>query len=318
VRQNIVFVLFSTLACVLPYVLIAFVSYEFPALIGGLIGLLLSIALAKFNIGLAKPDRGEQAHVEPIALKSLLKASFPLWGAVLLLVLTRIPDLGIKGLLQLQQPAISADLAGVGLLSVSASLVVSLSNIFNTLESWQHSLLYVPSIIPFVVISLITFALYRNRQLTQVTMLTVEQMKKPVLALLAALVFVNLMMMGGESSAVTLIGKNLADLTGENWLFFSPFLGALGSFFSGSATISNLTFAAIQHSIALDLGLNQTSVLALQAVGAALGNMVCINNIVAVASVLALTDSEGYILKRTAIGMFAYAIIAGSIGLLLL
>jgi lactate permease len=46
--------------------------------------------------------------------------------------------------------------------------------------------------------------------------------------------------------------------------------------------------------------------------------MVCINNIVAVASVLALTDSEGYILKRTAIGMFAYAIIAGSIGLLLL
>jgi lactate permease len=178
--------------------------------------------------------------------------------------------------------------------------------------------LYVPSIIPFVVISLITFALYRNRQLTQVTMLTVEQMKKPVLALLAALVFVNLMMMGGESSAVTLIGKNLADLTGENWLFFSPFLGALGSFFSGSATISNLTFAAIQHSIALDLGLNQTSVLALQAVGAALGNMVCINNIVAVASVLALTDSEGYILKRTAIGMFAYAIIAGSIGLLFL
>jgi lactate permease len=237
---------------------------------------------------------------------------------VLLLVLTRIPDLGIKGLLQLTEPALALDLGILGTFSLSAAFVFSLKGILATVESWQHSLLYVPSLIPFVVVSLLTFFLYQNKQLKTVTSDTLQQMKLPVIALLAALIFVNLMMMGGDASAVALIGKHLAQLTGENWLFFSPFLGALGSFFSGSATISNLTFAGIQQSIALDLGLNQVNVLALQAVGAALGNMVCINNIVAVASVLALKDVEGYILKKTVIAMLIYGVIAGTIGMLVL
>ena len=315
IQKNVFYILLSTLACVLPYVAISYVSYEFPALIGGLIGLIISILLAKFNIGL---QVSEQQQNSTISNKELIKASFPLWGAVLLLVLTRIPDLGIKGLLQSTQPALSLDLGLLGEFAVSASLVLSLRNILTTVETWQHSLLYVPSIIPFVVISLITFYFYRSKTLTRVTIETVNQMKMPVIALLAALVFVNLMMMGGESSAVSLIGQHLAALTGQNWMFFSPFLGALGSFFSGSATISNLTFGGIQQSIAVDLGLSQVNVLALQAVGAALGNMVCINNIVAVASVLALKDAEGYILKKTVLAMLVYGLIAGTIGVTVL
>jgi hypothetical protein len=66
----------------------------------------------------------------------------------------------------------------------------------------------------------------------------------------------------------------------------------LAHFFSGSATISNLTFAGIQQSIASDLELNLNTVLAMQSVGAAMGNMICINNIVAVASVLALQNQR--------------------------
>jgi lactate permease len=42
-----------------------------------------------------------------------------------------------------------------------------------------------------------------------------------------------------------------------------------------------------------------------------MGNMVCINNIVAVASVLALGNKEGYILKRTIIPMLIFGVIAG-------
>jgi lactate permease len=315
IQQNLFFILLSTLTCVLPYVAIAYVSYEFPALIGGLLGLVMTIVLAKFNIGLQQNDDNSD---NTVSTKELIKASFPLWGVVLLLVLTRIPDLGIKGLLQLTEPALALDLGILGTFSLSAAFVFSLKGILATVESWQHSLLYVPSLIPFVVVSLLTFFLYQNKQLKTVTSDTLQQMKLPVIALLAALIFVNLMMMGGDASAVALIGKHLAQLTGENWLFFSPFLGALGSFFSGSATISNLTFAGIQQSIALDLGLNQVNVLALQAVGAALGNMVCINNIVAVASVLALKDVEGYILKKTVIAMLIYGVIAGTIGMLVL
>ncbi|TVZ40105.1 lactate permease [Alteromonadaceae bacterium 2753L.S.0a.02] len=323
-RKNAVFIVLSITTCVLPYVAIALVSYEFPALIGGFIGLLLTIAIAHFGWGLSRDpiiisaaSSGEPSQQKHVPLKDLLQASFPLWGTVLLLVLTRIPQLGIKGLLLLNEPAWSLELGSLGVFSVSASLVVSLSNIFGTDESWSHSVLYVPSLIPFGVIALATLQLFRCRKTKLVVHETAVQMQKPIFALLGALVFVSLMMLGKESSAVALIGKSLAQLTGGLWQFFAPFLGALGSFFSGSNTISNLTFGGIQDSIALDLDLNRTTILALQSVGGAMGNMVCINNIVAVASVLALGDKEGYILKRTVLAMLAYGIVAGVLGLVI-
>ncbi|MFT7558809.1 MAG: lactate permease [Flavobacteriales bacterium] len=365
--DNAVFILLSTLACTLPYLAIAYYSNEFPSLLGGLIGLVITIVLAKYSIGLSaktveiegnntlassaleskqdvkldlsvdgnenengngnehehehehehKHKHKELSASEKVSFKELVKATFPLWGTVLLLIATRIPQLGIKPLPVIKEPALSFSLGSLGDFSVSPALVVSLKNIFNTNEAWSHSLLYVPSLLPFGLIALLTFALYRQRTVGRVLAETRDQMKKPILALLGALVFVNLMMMGGDNSAVAEIGKNLAALTGDYWRFFAPFLGALGSFFSGSATISNLTFGGIQESIALDLALDKTHILALQSVGAAMGNMVCINNIVAVASVLALGDKEGYILKRTVIAMLAYGLIAGILGLLL-
>jgi len=60
-----------------------------------------------------------------------------------------------------------------------------------------------------------------------------------------------------------------------------------------------------------------STILAMQSVGAAMGNMICINNIVAVASVLALQKKEGYILKRTIWVVLLYGIIAGLVGLVL-
>lgn len=133
---------------------------------------------------------------------------------------------------------------------------------------------------------------------------------KPFIALFGALVMVNLMMLGGDNAPVFLIGKTLASLTGESWLLFSSFLGALGSFFSGSNTVSNLTFGGIQHSIALSSGLNVNLTLALQSVGGAMGNMICLNNIIAVCSILGIGNAEGKIIKKTVLPMLVYGGIA--------
>jgi lactate permease len=94
-------------------------------------------------------------------------------------------------------------------------------------------------------------------------------------------------------------------------------LGALGAFFSGSATVSNLTFAGIQDSIAHTLGFEATSILALQSVGAAMGTIISISNIVAVCSILGLVNQEGLILKRASIALMIYALVAGFSGLMM-
>lgn len=54
IRQNIVFIYISIFACVIPYFIIAQFNYEFPSLVAGAIGLLVSVWVANMGIGLAK------------------------------------------------------------------------------------------------------------------------------------------------------------------------------------------------------------------------------------------------------------------------
>jgi len=146
---------------------------------------------------------------------------------------------------------------------------------------------------------------------------TTNRLRGPSITLVGALIMVQLMTLGDDSAQTMIIGRTFATITGRSWRFFAPALGALGSFFGGSATISNLTFAAIQDSIARTLGFDRTSILSLQSVGAAMGNMVAISNIVAVTSILDLVNQEGFVLKRTVIPLIVYGLVAGISGLIL-
>jgi lactate permease len=317
VRANIVFIYLSILSCVVPYLAIAFFNYEFPSLIGGMIGLVGSVMLARAGIGLA--SRGETQPASPIDRGTLIKAFFPLWGTVLVLIVTRVPFFGIKGLLTAGSPSLSVSLGSLGDFSISAALVAKLTQIFGTTSSWSFSTLYIPAFIPFFLVSFASLILFRAHWKTPVNLLseTSGRMVKPIFALLGALVMVKLMTVGGEKAMVIVIGQYFADLFGRSWQFFASYLGAIGAFFAGSNTVSNLMFAGIQKSIAETLGLNPTVILAMQSVGGAMGNMVCINNIVAVCSLLGILNKEGVIIKRTVVPMIVYGIIAGAVGFLL-
>jgi lactate permease len=93
----------------------------------------------------------------------------------------------------------------------------------------------------------------------------------------------------------------------KRYFIISPLLGALGSFFSGSTTVSNLTFGKIQTIAAEKLAL-----LALQAVGGSAGNGICLNNSIAAGAVVGLTAAgcEGKTLLRTCKIVFAETTIA--------
>ena len=333
IKKNLLFILLSTCACTLPYLGLSYFGVEFPSLLGGLIGLIITLLLAKYKIGIEAVNRPtadrspatEQTSSNTVPLKTLKKAAFPLWGTVLLLVLTRLPELGLKALLQATEPALHISLGFLGTFHISTSLVASLTDILNTAVTWKHSVLYIPSIIPFAVTGSVTLWLFRQQAepntLKTAGQQTLSRMRTPFFAMLGALIFVNMMMLGESSgqnsAAVAQIGHHLAQITGANWTFFAPLLGALGSFFSGSATISNLTFAGIQTTIAEQLSLPLTTILALQSVGAAMGNMVCINNIVAVTAILGLQNRDGDILKSTSLILAVFAVVAGGMGVLL-
>ncbi len=314
VRKNIVFVYLSVLSCVVPFVFVAAFSEEFPSLIGGAAGFFVSILLAKKNIGLSSSgEEGTPDQGKTVDRKMLAKALSPMFGLILILVVSRIPALGIRDLLNAESPFFELNLGSLGEFSISAALVLKLKNIFGTPSTWSYKGLFVPALIPFFLVSGLSMLFYRleGGVVKRIWTESLDRMRIPIITLIGALIMVQLMMVGGDRASTTIIGRAFAELSGRYWEYLASYMGALGSFFSGSATVSNLTFAGIQYSIAQSVGLNPLRVLSLQSVGAAMGNMVCINNIVAVCSILGVYNQEGFILRRLIVPMVLYGIIAG-------
>ncbi|MFO8112633.1 MAG: L-lactate permease, partial [Desulfosalsimonadaceae bacterium] len=112
------------------------------------------------------------------------------------------------------------------------------------------------------------------------------------------------------------MAEAVAVLAGPVWPMLAAFIGALGSFITGSNTVSNLLFAEFQYGIAGTLSLPRQIIVALQSVGGAMGNMVCIHNIIAVSATVGLLGMEGLILRRTVIPLVIYGTIVGVMGLL--
>lgn len=335
IRPRLRFVYLVILATVTPFAITALWSVEFPSIIGGVAGLLIGSAAARLGLGLPthdahSPETKPNSQTQP----RLCLAVLPLLGVLVILAATRIGQVGIKGLLTSDHPAARASLGALGEAWISPSLVIGLRDILGTGFAWKMPLLYVPFILPFVVVSLAAIPILRmdRAKVAGVWRETIDRLARPAAALVGALVLVKMFMLGNDHAPAMLIGQAMAQASGSSWALVAPLLGALGSFFSGSNTVSNLTFAPVQAAAADSLSLNLTGLLALQTVGGAMGNMVCIHNIVAVAAVLGLRDATALsavptidgdspdpggvaaILRLTAGPMAAYALIAAAVG----
>lgn len=320
IRRNMLYVYLSILSCVLPSLGLSRFNYEFPSLIGGAVGLGLSVLMAKYQVGLAHPHAGDVAEIGPSRQHyDRVRAFVPYLMLIAVLTVTRVRFLPFRAWLNAESPGLTLDWGSLGEFSVSVALVLKLDSIFGTSSTWRYDTLFVPALIPFVLVVLLSLPLLRIDLHTMKTaiMETTSRLRGPSVTLVGALIMVQLMTLGGDKSQTMIIGRTVSNITGMSWPFFAPVLGALGAFFSGSATVSNLTFAGIQDSIARTLGFDRTSILALQSVGSAMGNMIAVSNIVAVTSILGLVNQDGFVLKRTLIPLIIYGLIAGVSGLVL-
>ena len=91
----------------------------------------------------------------------------------------------------------------------------------------------------------------------------------------------------------------------------------IGSFITGSATVSNLTFGPIQNEVANVIDIDNNLLLATQVIGAAIGNMICVHNIVSASVVVGLKGQEGVIIKKTIIPALVYGSFVAIIGFIL-
>ena len=136
----------------------------------------------------------------------------------------------------------------------------------------------------------------------------------PVTLALVAMLALSRVMVYAEM--VDALAGAAALAAGAAWPLFSPFVGMLGTFVTGSATSSNILFTDFQVATAERLELSVLALLGAQGFGAAVGNIVCPHNIIAAGATVDLTGKEGEVLRRTLGVALLYALLGGVLALL--
>ena len=75
-----------------------------------------------------------------------------------------------------------------------------------------------------------------------------------------------------------------------------------------------MMFSLFQFGVGERISADPTWIVALQAVGGAAGNVICVHNVVAASAVVGLVGREGEIIRKTLPVFIYYALFTGSIG----
>ncbi len=321
------FALFSALAMTVPYVIIAhWLGPEFPTLIGSLVGLAIVVPAAKVGFLLpnerawdfASRDQWDKDWISPTQLvqnQSVKKDQVT--NSSLSLPLAWLPYLLIAALLVVSR----LPMLGVG--SWLKSFSITADSLLGTSVGVNVQPLYLPGTV-FVVVCLSTVLLHRMP--VAAFGRAVKKSARTIVAASVALVFTVPMVQvfinsgGGEAGLESMpveLASGVAVLVGDVWPMFAPFIGGIGAFVAGSNTISNMMFSLFQFEMAETLGDNPISVVALQAVGGAAGNVICVHNVVAASAVVGMVGREGDVIRKTVVVFFYYVLFAGLLGLML-
>ena len=177
-----------------------------------------------------------------------------------------------------------------------------------------------------IIASLISVALFRMRgsDYGRAWAISGRTMLAAAPALLLAVPMVQVFINSASDSLASMpivLAEGVSSAVGQAWPMFAPLIGSMGAFVAGSNTVSNMMFSLFQFSTAEQIGLGAAgagTVVALQAIGGAAGNMICVHNVVAASATVGLVNREGEIIRMTLIPMTYYIVQGGFIGLALL
>ncbi len=317
VAEILPFALFSGAVFVFPYVLIAAtLGPEMPSLLGGLIGLAVVVLAAKRGFLVPKNVWDFSDEYKPLKIDrrmepggkrmSMLVAWMPYLLIAAILIITRLPAFGLKDWLSSIQ--------------LNANNIMGVEGM-NYCLKWAYS----PGIFPFILVAVITPFIQKMsfKKTLYAFKTTAKQISGAAIALFAGYAMVQIMLGSGTNHAgynsmLIEMAAALAGAAGEAYTFIAPFIGVLGAFVSGSNTVSNVLFSSLQLQTANLLGLPAVIILSLQVIGGSIGNMICVNNVVAVTATVGISGKEGILIRRNVIPAFVYTVMVGLIGFVLI
>ncbi len=312
------FAIFAGLAFTVPYALTGvFLGPEFPSLMGGLVGLAIVVTAAKKGFLVPKTQWDfRPEHEWPAEWLGSLKMDLDeVKTKPMSLALAWAPYVLLAVILVASR--VSADFKALLLgIKLSFSNILGETGISTAIEP-----LYLPGGI-LVFVALIA-VLTQARSLAPMGKAFGESTKTLigagfvlVFTIPMVRIFINSGVNGADLASMPVTTANFAaGLVGEAFPMLSATVGALGAFIAGSNTVSNMMFSQFQFEVAQTLTISSVVIIALQAVGAAAGNMIAIHNVVAASATVGLLGREGATLRKTVLPTIYYLVLTGIIGM---
>ena len=120
-----------------------------------------------------------------------------------------------------------------------------------------------------------------------------------------------------DTGMTALLGRAIAIGAGWSFPLFSPYIGVLGSFMTGSNTNSNVMFGALQLEAAAALRVDPVTVASVQAIGGSLGSAITPAKVLVGTAVVGLSGQEGRVMRRAIPYCLGIALLVGIQALLL-
>ncbi len=318
------FALFAGLSFTIPYVLVAWLlGPEFPSIVGGLVGLVIVVTAARRGFLVPKEvfQFEDRKYWQPEWISRFQDQPDPVRkGVPITMVQALVPYVVVVVLL-----VITRTIEPVTAFLRSPEMTLSWAGIFGTNINTASQPLYLPGAV-LLVASFVTYFLHRMYKEKGAYARAWGQSGRTILSASVALIFsvpmVQVFIQSGQASAYEsmplVLAEGVSAVSGAAWPFFSPIIGALGAFIAGSNTVSNMMFSLFQFATAETIGLDANGaalVVALQAVGGAAGNMICVHNVVAASATVGLIGREGDLIRKALIPMTYYVLAAGALGM---
>lgn len=193
-------------------------------------------------------------------------------------------------------------------------------------SGWSWAILWNPGLI-FIVVALITIPLHgmSGEKAKAAWIFSLKQVKGAAIALLFGCAMVYIFRNSanpdiqvvyridgatkGLGSMLTMMADGLGSIFKSAYIIIAPLVGVLGAFMSGSNTVSNTLFSGLQFETATMVALPQVMIVALQNNGGAIGNMICVNNVVSACATTGTNGNEGRIIKTNFIPCICFCVI---------
>ena len=314
------FAILGGLSFTVPYLLTGiFLGPEFPSLLGSLVGMAIVVTFAKIKFLTPKTpwnfppsDQWPSQWMGTLQVKqtingdhppfSLARAWTPYVLVAVILVLTRLPQLPIKGFLSGVRIAYD-DILGTGISASSTPLYLSgtILILAGLISIWLHRMKLQDV----------------KRSFRESARMAIGAGFVLIFTVPMVRIYINSGVNASDIPGMPIVmAEWVAVHVGMIYPFFAPSIGALGAFIAGSNTVSNLMFSLFQFGVAERMAMPGSLMIALQAVGAAAGNMIAIHNIVAASATVGFLNREGLVLRKTIIPTLYYVAFVGALGLL--